>query len=411
MAVSTSLSRFLCAALLLFTSIPAVLGIALLESNSLSSCMSDSKFSASLFQVIFTPNNATLYININGDSGISGNVFIEVQVIGYGLTVYRDNIDPCHNDQLKGLCPMTVAPIQLAFNTELPKNQLHQVPNAIYFIPDLDVRAQIWINQTDGTPLACVQADLSNGKTVDQKGVAWTIAVIAILGLVTAAIVSGLGHSNAAAHIASSAMSLFSYFQAQAFIGMTAVTTPPIVRAWTQNFQWSMGIISVNFLQDMATWYLRATSGTPSTLLSQLATTSVSVAKRSLGSGSEPHSFFRRTISAVDSYLTRRTNTLNGNEAGALDVITVSGIERVGFLANVERTNIFLTAYTFFIIFILFVTIGVMIFKYTLKFLLRSGRLEPEKFQDFRNGWRIVLKGILYRVVRLLAPLHSATRS
>src|SRR5947208_3673655 len=35
--------------------------------------------------------------------------------------------------------------------------------------------------------------------------------------------------------------------------GMSAVDMPPIVRAWTQNFQWSMGIVYVDAFQRFAT--------------------------------------------------------------------------------------------------------------------------------------------------------------
>jgi len=74
--------------------------------------------------------------------------------------------------------------------------------------------------------VACVEANLSNGKTVDQKGVGWTTAVIAGLALVASAVTSGLGHSNTAAHVAANALSLFGYFQAQAIVGLTAVPLP-----------------------------------------------------------------------------------------------------------------------------------------------------------------------------------------
>jgi Transient receptor potential (TRP) ion channel len=265
---------------------------------------------------------------------------------------------------------------------------------------------QVWINSTSGTPLACVEANLSNGKTVNQKGVAWTFAVIAGSGLVISAIVSGLGHSNTAAHVAANALSLFSYFQAQAMIGMTAVEMPPIVRAWTQNFQWSMGIIRVGFLQKLATWYQRSTGGTPSTYLSSLATTSVQVAKRSL-----KRSLTGRSVHAVHEFskrnlitnILKRTNSQTTN-AENLKTIIVRGIERVGFVANIEITNIFMTGYVFLLIFIIFTVMGVVFFKYICEGLVKSGKMNADKFRDFRNGWRTVLKGILYRIALIAFP-------
>ncbi|TLD26074.1 TRP-domain-containing protein [Venturia nashicola] len=380
--------------LLLAVFIPLVSAIRMFESNSLSTCMSNSSFSATLFNVVFTPDNGTLTFDINGISQIASKVLVEFQVLGYGYSIYHKTIDPCSDETLKGLCPMNQAPIVLQSNAILPQSTVNQIPNAVYYIPDLDGKVQVWINGTDGTPLACVEAELSNGKTVNQKGVAWTVAIIAGLGLVISAVVSGLGHSNTSAHVASNAMSLFSYFQAQAFLGMTAVTTPPIVRGWTRNFQWSMGIIRVNFLQRMATWYQRATGGTPSKYLSSLATTSINVQKRSL--------LARRAVNAMN-YIAKRTNSQT-TAAENLKTVTVKGIQRVGFVSKIESTNIFFTGYTFFVLFVILVVLGVVAFKFICEGLVRSGKMKTDKFTDFRNGWRLVLKGILFRVVLIGFP-------
>lgn len=236
--------------------------------------------------------------------------------------------------------------------------------------------------------LACVEAHIDNNQTVNQKGVAWTVAIIALLGLVISAIMSGLGHSNTATHVASNSLSLFSYFQAQAFIGMTAIPMPPIVRAWTQNFQWSMGIIKVDFLQTMATWYQRATNGSPTSLLATLATTSVQVQKRALN--------------VLDHYFTKRVNTQTNSET--LKVITVRGIQRVGFVAEIEESNIFFTSYTFLWIFIIFIVVGVVVFRYVCEALVRSGKIRENRFAEFREGWKVVLKGILYRIALIVFP-------
>jgi hypothetical protein len=80
------------------------------------------------------------------------------------------------------------------------------------------------------------------------------------------------------------------------------------------------------------------------------------------------------------------------------------GIERVGFKARIETTNIFFTGYTFFIIFVLFTVIGVLAFKYICEGLVKAGKMKSDKFVDFRNGWQTVLKGILFRIVLIGFP-------
>lgn len=201
-------------------------------------------------------------------------------------------------------------------------------------------------------------------------------------------------------------MSLFSFFQAQALIGMTAVDLPPIASAWTQNFQWSMGIIQVNFIQSIATWYQQATGGTPSTVLSTLSTTSVNVQKRSLpalaGLATRvarelSYNNLMRRIPREPFPLTVRATNETTNDVNS--VITVRGIQRVGFRADIELTNIFLTGYIFFIIFIGFVVLALVLFRWGLEALSKSGKMKSDKFVDFRNGWTTVLRGVLFRLV------------
>ena len=363
---------------------PLVSAIDLIESKSLNPCQTNSSFSASLFDVTFTPNNDTLALDVVGESSIEGNVTAILEVIAYGYTAVKETLNPCDMD-LEGLCPMSTGELNLQTNIVLGADVVDRLPSIVYGVPDLDMVVRIYINSTDtGESIACVEAELSNGKTVYQKAVGWTTAVIAGLGLAASAITSGLGHSNTAAHVAANALSLFGLFQAQAYIGMTSVAMPPIVESWTQNFQWSMGIIEVGFLESICTWYQRATGGTPSTLLSTLSTTSVEVLKRSLE--------YATTAGRTGHHIIKRSSSSSSVEE-------VKGIARVGFRAGIERTNIFLTGMIFFVVFCVVVSIMVGLFKGFCELAAKQGWMKGDKFSDFRNGWKIVLKGILFRLV------------
>ncbi|KAK3677474.1 putative flavin carrier protein 3 [Vermiconidia calcicola] len=368
-----------------------------LTSSSLNTCQEDSLFSATHFDVSFTPSNGSLQWTIDGVSNIKTNVTLNLAVVAYGLNVYTTSIDPCTTEELRGLCPMQLGSIEMTSNAVFDPETLEAVPGIVYTVPDLDAKVQVSFNSTEtGEGLACVEADLSNGKTVDQKGVAWVLAVTSGIALVSSAVTSGLGHSNTAAHVAANALSLFSYFQAQAFIGMTAVDLPPIVASWTQNFQWSMGIIDVDFIQNIATWYQRSTGGTPSQILSDLGQTSVQVQKRSLDAVSE--------LGKRAAQLITRQSTENQAGNGETAAVIIRGIKRVGFRAHIESTNIFLTGYIFFMVFVASVMLGVVLFKFICEGLVKAGRLKHDQFQDFRNGWTTVLRGIMYRCVLIGFP-------
>jgi hypothetical protein len=226
---------------------------------------------------------------------------------------------------------------------------------------------------------------------VYQKAVGWTLAVVAGLALTASAIASGLGFSNTAAHVAANALSLFGFFQAQAMYGMTAVTMPPIVEAWTQNFQWSMGIIRVGFLQTLSTWYQQSTGGTPSLILQSLSVTSVSVQKRSMQLAELAGNLTKRALHT----LTARSSaeTFPGN-------IIFKGILRVGFRAKIEPTNIFMTGLIFLAVFFMLVVLLIVSFRLYTRLAVRLGWMRHETFSDFRNGWTSVMRGILFRLVR-----------
>jgi hypothetical protein len=262
--------------------------------------------------------------------------------------------------------------------------------------------------------VACVEAPLSNGKTVDQHGVGWVTAIIAGMGLIASAVTSGLGHSNTAAHVAANAVSLFAYFQAQAMIGMTAVKLPPIVSAWTQNFDWTMGIIEIQFMQDIFHWYIQATGGKPSNLLDRLSEVSVQITKRSFDVGEVPYLMTRAAMYGfapldldsrdISSQLVPRSDIYsrsnNDNAATAqAEIISVAGIERVSFKAKIEASNFFMTGIAFFVAFLFFTGLAVCAFKGFTELAIRMKWIRGTKFQDFRNGWLTVLKGIMYRLV------------
>ena len=393
--MSRSFSVAVAAILSLSSSVAAINYIG---SDSLNPCQDNSGFTATLFDVTFTPNNGSLAYNINGVSSISGNVIAELEVIVYGFTAYKQRLDPCADKSLSQLCPISAGQIVINSNSEFPASVVKEIPSIAYGVPDLDGTVRIYINSTStNTSVACVEAQLSNGKTVDLAAIGWITAVIAGIGLVTSAIMSGLGHSNSAAHVAANALSLFSYFQSQAMIGMTAVHMPPIVQSWTQNFMWSMGIIKVGFVQNICTWYQRSTGGTPATLLSSLSTTSVQVQKRSV-------EVAERLILNAYHELNKRAGTQsastgNTGATAAGQVTTVYGIKRAGFRAGIESTNIFLTGLIFFIVFVVVVAVGVALFKALCEAMAKAGWIKGDKFLDFRNGWKVVLKGILFRIV------------
>jgi hypothetical protein len=67
-------------------------------------------------------------------------------------------------------------------------------------------------------------------------------------------------------------------------------------------------------------------------------------------------------------------------------LLLVRGIERVGFRANIKKTNIFLTGLLFFTAFVVIVVLIVSAFRGITELLVKHGKIKGERFQEFRNG-------------------------
>ncbi|KFY34484.1 hypothetical protein V494_06719 [Pseudogymnoascus sp. VKM F-4513 (FW-928)] len=369
----------------------------ILSSTSLSECIENSNFTAKLFSVSFTPDNRTIAFLVDGTSSLTGNFTLQVEVAAYGYVIITTPIDPCTTKELLGLCTMSPGPMPFNTHYTVSEDVVKNIPFIAYTVPDLDATVKIrFVSKTNpDVTSACVEAQLSNGQTVDQNGVSWGTAGIAGLALVVSAVIAGLGHSNTAAHIAAYALSLFGYMQAIAIVGMSSVPLPPIVQSWTQNFQWSMGIIGVEFMQTIASWYQKSTGGVPATILNSLTTTSVHVLRRSLTLAAEAN--------PDGIQILKRAN--NQNLANPVTgTYTVKGIDRVAFRASMEATNVFLTGLMFFCFFLAATTLGVIAFKGFCELAIKFRWMKTDKFEDFRNGWKVVLKGIMYRMVLIGYP-------
>ena len=91
-------------------------GARLIESKSLNPCMTNSAFSATLFNVAFTPNNRSLGFNIEGISNIAGKIEADVELLVYGYSALTQKVDPCSQKELEGMCPMNAGPLTIKSN-------------------------------------------------------------------------------------------------------------------------------------------------------------------------------------------------------------------------------------------------------------------------------------------------------
>lgn len=421
----------------------------LIRSSALLTCMENSQFTASSFDVVFYRSNNSVSFEISAISTLSGMYTAKLNVIAYGFSVVTETLNLC--DISKQLCPMTPGHFTVPMSSEtIGESVIKNVPGVAFTIPDLDGVVRVYVyNQDDpNTPVACVEATLSNDKTVSTKYASWPIAAVCFAGLFTAGIVWLFGHVSTSAHIASSVVSLFCYFQGVAIICMMAVDKlPPVAAAWGQNFMWTVGFISVPFMQDIFNWYIQATGGTSTNILPNASVMSISVQKVKRALVDSATDIFAKYLSPISptanpvspyaygpglaiprdvayfmSHKALTTTTALVARAAGNDTLSptettdetlddfssttlvLRGMQRVAFLANIEITSLFLTGLTFFLIFCVFATILFVLAKLILELLVKMGTVQQSSFMHFRSKWRNVIKGVLYRIALLCFP-------
>lgn len=396
-----------------------------IKTNSLLTCMDNSQFTASYFDVRFYPDNNTVVFKIDATTTINQKIIVEAEVITYGLRVIQKQFDPCSLNQ-DALCPLSPGRIDVASSYQLDTDITKQIPGIAYTVPDLDAQVRVVVyssNDTDlKTPLACVQAILSNGKTVQTKYASWPIAAVSGAGVLTSGFVSVIGYSATATHIASNSISLFIYFQNLAITAMMGVSrVPPIAAAWTQNFQWSMGIINEKFMQNIFNWYVQATKGTSTVVVANKNILSISVQKKKRDLQNwlmkrDTHNWLKKRAVSVASasdynfdqvlddsalYTTNERNTTDYSSK----ILVLRGIPRVSFLAGIEISNFFLTGVVFFLFFLFVVVFALIFFKSILELLVRMKAMsETSNFFQYRKNWGSIIKGTLYRLAIIAFP-------
>ncbi|OQD66914.1 hypothetical protein PENPOL_c004G05766 [Penicillium polonicum] len=366
--------------LLALQSLQLVQAVNLIQATGLTQCSDSAEVTVNNFNAVFTPSNKSISIIFDGYSEVAGEVLIDVDLLVYGYKALTKSFDPCSLD-LSVFCPMKAIELQIPTITQtLGDNVLSQIPSIAYSVPDIDAVIRLRLKyKNGGKQITCLETRVRNGKSVYQPGVSWTLAIITGLGLVTSTVISLLGHSNTATHLAFRSLAFLGFIQTQAMAGMSSAKLPPFVQSWTQNMQWSLGIVKSDALQTIATWFQRATGGTPSNVMTSSSSISVVLQKRS--------AIHRRAAEKGSQILLR-------------------GIERVGIRDSIELSNIFMTGYLFyyFITAVIVACVGLVLLVRAV--LAKKQTLLPklDRAISVTADWKTILRNTFFRLACIGYP-------
>ena len=301
---------------------------------------------------------------------------------------------------------------------DIPQSYASQIPSIAFNVPDLEGGAKLELTALDGgQDLACIESDVTNGKTVESPAVSYIAVGIAGAALVLTSI-SALGSAGTAGSHAPSPNfgDVVGWFQSIAMNGMLSAQYPPIYRSFSKNFAFSGGLIPWNSLQTSIDNFRRATGGNLTADNVQYLQNASLV--YTTGSKSNSGIVSRRAIKLLfERHLVSRDTsaTINGTQSGtgaaAATNDTSSGNSKVTHIVHgiqgyveqltIPQANTFLTVLLVFAIVIAAIAVGILLLKVILEAWALFGSF-PKKLTNFRKRYWGLLARTITNLILLL---------
>ncbi|KAK5990744.1 Flavin carrier 1-like protein [Cladobotryum mycophilum] len=371
-----TLGRALCAVAMLAT---GVLGGQVLKTTGFTECGSDASIKVNKLDISYDNDKKIIVFDISGTSTKTQNVTATLNITAYGNAIFSKSFNPCDEGTfVEQLCPVPVGTFSAQGSQEIPAQFASMVPSIAFQIPDISAMATLELDNLDsGDMVACIQSDVSNGKSVNQPVVSYIAAGLAGVAL----IMSGVSAAGAAASGASGAgtgsaspsfTEVASWFQGLAMNGMLSVSYPPIYRKFAKNFAFSTGLVPWDGLLKSIDGFRAKTGG-------NLTHDSVEFLRNATlvfpdGSTSTPgHGSLKvKRASDIVALIARQIDTsINttapGTEGAASPANfkqTVSGIQAFAAELAVPRSDIFMTALLVVAIVIAAIVFGILLVKH-----------------------------------------------
>lgn len=268
-----------------------------------------------------------------------------------------------------------------------------------------------------GQGLACIQSEVTNGKTVETAAVSFIAVGIAGAALVVSGL-SALGSAGTAGGHAPSPNfgDVLGWFQSIAVNGMLSTHYPPIYRSFTKNFAFSGGLIQWDSMQITIDNFRKATGGNltidsvsylrNATLVyddGSSGSDSSPMTRRGLGLFFEPHLVSRDTAIAVNGTQAGNgsvpTNGTNSEDAKVTHL--VHGIQHYVEQLTIPQANTFMTVLLIFAIVVAAIAVGILLLKVILETWALFGSF-PKKLTNFRKRYWGLLARTITNLILLL---------
>ena len=300
----------------------------------------------------------------------------------------------------------------------MPSSYANQIPSIAFNVPDLEGGAKMELKALDGgQDLACIESDITNGKSVEAPAVSYVAVGIAGAALLVSGFAALGNAGTSGGHTPSPNFGdVFGWFQSIAINGMLSNQYPQVYRSFSKNFAFSGGLIPWNSMQISIDNFRKATGG-------NLTNDSVPYLRNATlvydsGSSQSKSGVISRRFwnLAFEPYLVSRDTavSVNGTQAGNDTTATngtsndgtkvthvVHGIEGYVEQLTIPQANTFMTVLLIFAIVIAAIAAGILLFKVILETWALFGSF-PKKLTNFRKRYWGLLARTITNLILLL---------
>ncbi len=378
-----------------------------LSTGSLSTCLADSDIQVQKLDINFSRSTKKIAFDVAGTNTKEQNVTATLSVTAYGNEVYTKEFDPCDNtNHVDQLCPVPAGEFSASGSQVIPDEFISQIPSIAFSIPDLDGVAKLQLkSKNGGNDVACIQSELTNGKSVEVPGVSYAAAGMAGAALA----LSGLSALGSAGHAGSTSSSpgfgeVMGWFHTMATNGMLSVNYPRVYRSFSKNFAFSTGLIPLAQMQHSIDNFRKATGGNLTEnnydYWKGLSTSSESNQKRSLDMIVGTARLVVREVETSVNGTSSGNDTSSGPDS---NLFSADGISNLSKELLIPQSNTFMTVLLIFAIVIAAITVGILLVKVILELWALNGSF-PKMLVDFRDHYW----GLLARTItNLILVLYS----
>ncbi|KAI6250363.1 Flavin carrier protein 2 [Erysiphe necator] len=396
-------------------------GSQILRTSSFISCLPESNITVQNLDIKYNADEKQVTFDVAGTSTSEQNVTAQLNVIAYGINVYQRSFDPCSSSTyVSHLCPVPEGEFLATGTQVIPDEYASQIPGIAFSVPDISATATLQLKALDtDVDVACIKANVNNGKTAHTPAVSYVAAGIAgaalimtgatTVGAAAGAAGGGLHSVGNSAHITGtttpSFIEVFSWFQGLAMNGMISVNYPPVYRSFTRNFAFSTGLIPWTAMQSSIDNFRALTGG-------NLTGNSVQYLKDSkkgyvIGASKISQRAYHSVITIRDtnsnSVDSIRMGTVSNTTSNSLSKAetTINGIKAYVEELSVPEANTFLTVLLIVACVIATIVVGILLFKVILETWALFGSF-PKSLAGFRKHyWATMARSIVQLILVL----------